>query len=48
MANGDLQGYIVTEDAAAQNVYEATNAVFAASNGARFVEATLAVLRINS
>ena len=45
MANGELQGYIVTEEAAAKGVYESTNAVFAASNGLRFVEATLALLR---
>ena len=45
MANGELQGYIVTEEAAAQRVYEATNAVFAPSNGPRFVAATLALLK---
>ncbi len=44
MANGELQGYIVTEEAAARGVYEATNAVFAPENGRRFVEATLALL----
>ncbi len=44
MANGELQGYIVTAEAAARNVYEATNAVFAPSNGPRFVAATLALL----
>jgi hypothetical protein len=44
MANGELQGYIVTEAAAAREVYEATNAVFAPANGARFVEASIALL----
>ena len=44
MANGELQGYIVTEEAAARCVYEASNAVFSAANGQRFVEVTLALL----
>lgn len=44
MANGDLQGYIVSAEAAARGCYEATNAVFAHSTGPRFVEATLALL----
>ena len=44
MANGDLQGYIVTEEAAARGCYEATNAVFAHSTGPRFIAATLALL----
>ncbi len=44
MANGELQGYVVAEDAAARGVYEATNAVFAPANGARFVDATVALL----
>jgi len=43
-ANGELQGYIVTAAAAAGGGYEAANAVFTADNGARFVEATLALL----
>lgn len=45
LANGELQGYIVTPEAAASGVYEATNAVFSPGNGARFVAATLALLR---
>lgn len=45
MANGELQGYIVTAAAAERGVYEATNAVFAPSNGPRFVAATLALLK---
>jgi neutral ceramidase len=44
MANGELQGYIVTAEAAARGVYEATNALFSADNGPRVVEATLALL----
>ena len=44
VANGELQGYIVTPDAAASGGYEASNAIFAAENGARFIEATLALL----
>lgn len=45
LANGELQGYIVTGEAVAQGVYESTNAVFASDNGSRFVESTLALLR---
>lgn len=44
MANGELQGYIVTADAVARGAYEATNAVFCVSNGPRIVEATLGLL----
>ena len=44
MANGELQGYIVTPAAAALGGYEATNALFGAENGDRFVKATLALL----
>lgn len=44
LANGELQGYIVTAEAAAEGVYEATNAIFAPSNGPRIVEATLSLL----
>ena len=45
-ANGELQGYIATEAADRLGYYEARNAVFAASNGRRFVEATLALLQL--
>jgi neutral ceramidase len=44
LANGELQGYIVTAEAAAKGVYESTNAIFSPSNGRRFVEATLALI----
>jgi neutral ceramidase len=46
LANGELQGYIATEDADRRGYYEARNAVFAAANGRRFVEATLALLAV--
>ncbi|SDS48592.1 neutral/alkaline non-lysosomal ceramidase N-terminal domain-containing protein [Opitutus sp. GAS368] len=44
MANGELQGYIVTPEAVARGTYEATNAVFGADNGRRVVAATLGLL----
>lgn len=44
MANGELQGYIVTPEAAARGVYESTNALFSPDNGPRFVQATLSLL----
>jgi hypothetical protein len=45
MANGELQGYIVTNAAVAAGVYEANNALFAASNGSRVVDASLRLLK---
>lgn len=44
LANGEIQGYIVTAEAAAKGVYESTNAVFAPHNGARFIASTLELL----
>ncbi len=44
LANGELQGYVATPEAAACGTYEATNAVFSPDNGRRMVEATLALL----
>lgn len=41
MANGELQGYIVTEKAAAEGGYEASNALFAPETGKRMVEESL-------
>jgi len=41
LANGELQGYIVTASAAARLVYESTNALFSPENGPRMIEATL-------
>lgn len=43
LANGELQGYVVTAKAAAAKVYESTNAVFTHENGPRMVEATVAL-----
>jgi hypothetical protein len=43
-ANGELQGYIVTPEAATKNVYEATNALFAPESGKHVVNATLRLL----
>lgn len=45
LANGELQGYIATEAAAAEGGYEASNAIFAPEAGRMLVEATLALLR---
>ena len=45
VANGMLQGYMVTAEAAAGKFYEATCAVFDHTNGPRIVEATLALLK---
>jgi hypothetical protein len=45
LANGELQGYIVTPEAAARGCYEAANAVFAPDNGRRLVEASSALLK---
>ncbi|MCU0500623.1 MAG: neutral/alkaline non-lysosomal ceramidase N-terminal domain-containing protein [Anaerolineae bacterium] len=41
LANGELQGYITTEAAAAEGGYEASNAIFAPAAGQTLVEATL-------
>jgi neutral ceramidase len=45
LANGELQGYIVTPEAVTRGVYEAGNALFSADNGQRVVAATLDLLR---
>lgn len=44
LANGELQGYIVTPEAVAIGSYEAGNALFSPANGRRVVDATLALL----
>jgi hypothetical protein len=44
LVNGDLQGYIVTEEAAAQGGYEATTALFSPAAGRSLVDKTLEVL----
>ena len=48
LANGELQGYIVTPEAATRGVYEAGNALFSADNGRRVVAATLALLAVTA
>ncbi len=40
LANGELQGYIVTPEAAEEGGYEASNALFAPASGRLLVEAT--------
>jgi hypothetical protein len=44
LANGELQAYIVTVEADANDYYEARNALFSHENGPRMVEATLALI----
>ncbi|MCD4825430.1 MAG: neutral/alkaline non-lysosomal ceramidase N-terminal domain-containing protein [Phycisphaerae bacterium] len=44
LANGELQGYIVTAQAATEGGYEASNALFAPASGQVFVDATLRLL----
>lgn len=48
LAGGDLQGYIVTEEAAAAGGYEAANAVFAPASGKVLVEAALNLMNGNA
>jgi neutral ceramidase len=45
LANGELQGYIVTESAAQEGGYEASNALFSYRSGAVLVERTAELLR---
>jgi len=44
LANGELQGYIVTEEAAREGGYEASNGLFGPPAGRMLVEATLELL----
>ncbi|AKJ63668.1 hypothetical protein [Kiritimatiella glycovorans] len=44
VANGELQGYLVTPEAAAQGGYEASNALFAHTTGERMLDETLRLL----
>jgi hypothetical protein len=48
LANGELQGYIVTEEAAAEGGYEASNAIFGPTSGQLLVDETLDLLRVLS
>lgn len=45
LANGELQGYVVTADAAARRTYEASNAIFSHENGPRMVAVTVELAR---
>lgn len=45
LVNGELQGYVVTAEAAAANGYEAANSVFAPESGAVLVETALRMLK---
>lgn len=47
LANGELQGYIVTAAAAAQGIYEASNAIFDHTSGDVLVNETLSLLNNN-
>ena len=44
LANGELQGYIVTPEAAAEGGYEASNALFGPESGKTLVDKTLEML----
>ena len=44
VANGELQGYIVTPEAAAEGGYEASNGLFAPESGRVLVDKTLDML----
>ncbi len=45
LANGELQGYIVTQEAADEGGYEASNALFSESNGSLFVLETQKLIK---
>jgi hypothetical protein len=45
LANGELQGYLVTEEAAAEGGYEASNAIFGPASGGLLVATSLELLR---
>jgi neutral ceramidase len=48
LANGNLQGYLATEEAVQQGRYEALNSVFSnPESGMRIVEETLELLHAN-
>lgn len=48
LANGELQGYIATQEAVKDGRYEATNAIFRVENGERFIEHTLGLIQPTS
>jgi hypothetical protein len=43
LANGELQGYVVNQEAEPQKVYESINAIFAPENGRRIIDATVSL-----
>lgn len=45
LVNGELQGYIVTPEAAAKGGYEATNAIFAPASGKILEDAVLSLIK---
>ena len=44
LANGELQGYLVTAEAAAEGGYEASNSFYAHTGGDRLLQATIALI----
>ena len=44
LANGELRGYIVTEEAALEGGYEASNALFGPKSGKMLIDVTLQLL----
>jgi neutral ceramidase len=46
LANGELQGYMVTEEAAREGGYEALNSFFGPHSGRMLVDVTLELLRV--
>ena len=48
LANGEFQGYIVTEEAADKGGYEASNSIFGAQSGQRLVDKTFELMRTRS
>ncbi len=48
LANGELQGYIVTEEAEQKNFYEASNSLFHYSGGEVLLSKTIEILNLHS
>gem|GEM_PF-3605182 len=48
LANGELQGYIVTEETADQGGYEASNGIFDSQSGKMLVDKSLELMRTRS
>jgi hypothetical protein len=47
LANGELQGYVVTERAAHEGGYEASNAILGPTSGRLLVATTLGLLAVS-